>query len=106
MEYVADRAAPQSCLGVPRHAGERRSAHEHLARRRVLEAPGNREQRALTGAARPHHRDERAGVNGQVDTVQGPDLCRSVSVDLRDPTQLENAHNQAPFLAAARADGY
>ena len=77
LEHVADRAAPQPRLVVARQSRHGRAVDEHLAARRLLEAAGDGQQRALARAARPHHRDQLARVDGQVD-VRAARAPRSV----------------------------
>ena len=76
LEHVADRAPPQPGPVVAGHLRQRGAADQHLAAGGVLQAAGDGQQGALARSARPHHRHQRAGLDRQVDLVQGLDLGR------------------------------
>src|SRR4029450_13048196 len=80
LEDVADRAATHLC---PVRAGdgvEGDAVHEYRAAGGLLEAAGDREERALAGAARAHDRDELAAFHGQVDLAERVHLRRSRAI--------------------------
>src|SRR5262249_38622527 len=58
LEDVADRPAPQLRAVRAREGREVDAFDQYLPAGRVLEAAGDRQQRALAGTARPHHGDQ------------------------------------------------
>ena len=73
LEHVADGPAAQRGPVVGRQGRQVVAVDEHLARRRLLHRTGDGEQRALARAARPHHGDERARRDLEVDVDEGID---------------------------------
>ena len=88
LEYVADHAPPQPRLGAAGHPADRLAGDEHVAAGRLLQGPGDGQQRALARAARSHHRHHRAFVHRQADLVQGVHLGAALPVGLRYLAQL------------------
>jgi hypothetical protein len=76
LEHVADRPASHPCPIRARHGGDVDPVDQHLAAARLLEAAGDRQQRALAGAARAHDGDELAAVDRQVDVAERVHLVR------------------------------
>src|SRR6185437_13973639 len=90
-EHVADRAAPHPRPLGAGDACEVDAVDEHLAAARLLEAAGDREQRALARAARPHHRHQLAALDGKLNVAERVHLTRAGAVDLRHAAQFERA---------------
>ena len=60
LEHVADRPAPQAGPVVARHRRHGRAADQHLTARRLLQGPGDGQERALARSARSHDRHQLA----------------------------------------------
>src|SRR5262249_20470829 len=71
--------------------GEVDPVDDPLAAARLLEAAGDRQERALARATRPHDRDQLAALDGQIDVAECLHLARTRAVDLRYPAQFECA---------------
>ena len=91
LEDVADRPASHPRLFRARDVREVDPVHEHLAAGRLLEAAGDRQERALAGAARAHDRDELAPLDREIDITQRAHLGRPGAVNLRNLAQFERA---------------
>ena len=84
LEDVANRPPPQPCPLGRRRPRHRTAIHQHLAGRRLLQRPGDRQQRALTRPAGPHHRHELPRLNREADIAQSGHLASSVVIHPRD----------------------
>jgi hypothetical protein len=82
LEHVAHCPAPQTCLVVARHAREALARDHDLTASRLFEASRDGQQRRLTRTARPHHRDERTALNGEIDVGDRIDLGGALAVYL------------------------
>ena len=91
LEDVADRPAAHLRSIGTRDGGEVDPVHEHLAAGRLLEASGDRQERALAGAARAHDRHQLAALDGEVDLMERAHLGRPGAIDLRYLAQFECA---------------
>src|SRR3954451_14960861 len=63
LEDVTNRPSPQLRLLRARDRGEVDAVHQHLASCRLLEAPGDRQKRALARATRAHDGHELAPLD-------------------------------------------
>ena len=102
LEHVADRSPAQAGAVVARQRAQCDIGDEDLTARRLLEAAGDRQQRALARAARAHDRDELAARDGEVDVAQRVHLGRAVAVDLGDARELERDGHRATSDSAER----
>ena len=93
LEDVADRPASHPRLIRARDGGEVDAVDEHLAAGRLLEAAGDRQERALAGAARPHDGDQLAALDREIDVAERLHLGRPGAVDLRYLAQFERARH-------------
>src|SRR5262245_43399416 len=91
LEDVADRAAAQLGAIRARDDFEVDALDEHLAAGGVLEAAGDRQERALARAARSHDSDQLAALDREVDRAKRVHLARTGAVDLRYLAQFERA---------------
>ena len=91
LEHVADRSASHLRPLRARDTGEVDPVHEHLAAGRLLEASGDRQERALARAAWAHDRHQLAALDGEVDLTEGAHLGRPGAVGLRYLAKFECA---------------
>ena len=105
LEDVADRPASHPRPIRARDGREVDAVDEHLAAGRLLEAAGDRQQRALARAARPHDGDQLAPLDRQVDVAQRAYLGRAGAVDLRYLAQFECAGHRGTSIARSLVRG-
>src|SRR5262249_40259310 len=91
LEDVADRAPSHPRPIRARDGREIDTVDEHPAAARLLEGAGDRQQRALAGAAWAHHSDELAPHDRQINCAERVHLARTGAVDLRYLAQFECA---------------
>ena len=103
LEDVADVPAPQvrAAAGVERR--QVLPVDEHPARARLLERPGQVQQRGLPAAGRPHHRDELTGRDRQRDARHRAHLGGAATEALHDVDELEHGLNLFGHVVSFRS---
>src|SRR5438067_98650 len=99
----------EPALLQPEVSARARGGQRAAARRGHVEAAEQVEQRRLAGAARPHERDEIAGVDVEVEPLEHVDLLASPAVGLPEPPRSDqalavstpiDADHESPVLSA------